>query len=579
LNGGPWGLRRRVPDDLRPIIGKREIWVSYGTDSFVTAKQRHHREMAVIDALFADARKRLATGPEAVGIGLKEASRLAQATAEDIHHAARAWFHGEERRLLDRWRRAGSHDGGATVDREDGLHALHDDQAAVHGRGGEEWAAEEARRELAARGLTLPPGSLFVEAAEAFHTAAKEAVDRAVQRWAGLPMEPPRDRRFADLTAGSPAPTPPPAAVTLEQLIDAFMTAPERTRMAPKTRVKYTGFRRVLCGLIGAETRAAAITRDDCRRAQALLLALPANAAQRYPNLDAKRAVEAAQRDGVRPMNPKTVGNHLDFLASVFKWGLKERVIRIADGNPAEGLNIATSKTVTANGERRRPFTTAELSTIFGRPLFTGCKDDDNGYDMPGPNRPRRGRFWVPLLGVFAGLRLNEACQLRVEDVREVEGVPLIYVRADAEGQRLKTEAAERRVPVHPELVRLGFLHLVSRQRAAGQDRLFPDLLPGKLGNYSDRFSKWFGRFLEKAGITARGVVFHSFRHTFRDRMREAGIPREVADVIGGWKHAGTAESEGDRYGAGLSAATLAEHVGRITFPNLDLSHLYPENG
>lgn len=575
LNGGPWGLRRRVPDDLRPIIKKREIWVSYGTDSFAAAKQRHHREMAIVDALFADARQRLAAGEESPGITRKEAARLAQATVDDIHHAARAWFHDEEKRLLERWRAAGSHDGGTAVEREDGLHALQDDQAAVHGPGGEEWAAEEARRALAARNLALPPGALFAEAVEAFHAAAKEAVDRAVQRWAGLPPEPPRDARFADVTAGSPAPTPPPPAVTLDGLIDAYMAAPERARLAPKTTAKYAGFRRVLCDLLGADTRAATITREDCRRAQAVLLALPANAAQRYPDLDAKRAAEAAQRDGVKPMHPKTVGNHLDFLASVFKWGLKERVIRMGDGNPAEGLNIATVKTVTASGEKRRPFEPAELTAIFARPLFTGCKDDDNGYDTPGPNRPRRGRFWVPLLGLFAGLRLNEACQLRVDDVREVDGVPVIYVRAEADGQRLKTQAAERRVPVHPELVRIGFLHLVSRQRAAGHDRLFPELPAGKLGNYSDPFSKWFARFLEKAGVTARGVVFHSFRHTFRDRMTEAGIPDSVADLLGGWSSPGS-KSEGSRYGEGGSIRFLADHVARIVHPGLDLSHLYP---
>lgn len=121
-NGGPWGLRRRVPNDLRPIIKKREIWVAYGTDSFVEAKRRHHREMAVVDALFADPRKRLAAGQDSPGITRKEAARLAQATVDDIHHAARAWFHDEEKRLLERWRATGCDDVGSALEREEGLH-------------------------------------------------------------------------------------------------------------------------------------------------------------------------------------------------------------------------------------------------------------------------------------------------------------------------------------------------------------------------------------------------------------------------------------------------------------------------
>ncbi|WP_340643601.1 site-specific integrase [Roseococcus suduntuyensis] len=578
LNGGPWGLRRRVPDELRPIIGKREIWVSYKTDSFADAKRRHHREMAVVDALFEDARKRLASGGDPSSIARKEAARIAQATVEDIHHAARAWFHAEEGRLLDRWRRAGSHDGGTAVEREDGLHALQDNQAAIHGPAGEEWAAEAAQKAFAARNLTLPPGALFAEAVEAFHAAAKEAVDRAVQRWGGRPVEPPRDRRFADVTAGSPAPVPPPPAVTLRALCDAYLNDPERADISPKTRVKYVGSLRLLCDLIGEDRRADSITREDCRRVRTVLLTYPTNAVQRYPGLTARQVAEAAARDGVPPMSAKTLRHHLDILATLFRWGEKEKVIRLPDGNPAVGLQATTAKNVTARkGEDRRPFTPAELTAIFKAPLYIGCENDEEGYHLPGPNHPRRGRFWVPLLGLYAGLRLNEACQLLTADVEEVDGVHVIHVRATTEGQRLKTKAAERRIPVHPELQRIGFLHLVSRQRLAGEVRLFPDLRAGKLGNYSDPFSKWFARFLDKVGVKAPGAVFHSFRHGFRDRMTEAGIPDSVADLLGGWTAPGR-KSEGGRYGEGGSVRFLAEHVARITYPGLNLDHLHLSN-
>ena len=174
-------------------------------------------------------------------------------------------------------------------------------------------------------------------------------------------------------------------------------------------------------------------------------------------------------------------------------------------------------------------------------------------------------------------MRLNEACQLRAADVAEDDGVPVIYVRASADGQRLKTPAAERRIPVHPELVRLGFLDFVAAQREAGHERLFPDLPAGALGNYSDPYSKWFARLLTKAGVTSAGAVFHSFRHGWRDRLRAAEVPRDVADELGGW----VSQGEGQRYGAGFPDGVLADHLGRIAYPGLDLSHLVPaaENG
>ena len=48
-----WGLRRRVPDDLRPVIGKTEVWVFYGAVSYAKAKAMHPSEMAKVEQRFA----------------------------------------------------------------------------------------------------------------------------------------------------------------------------------------------------------------------------------------------------------------------------------------------------------------------------------------------------------------------------------------------------------------------------------------------------------------------------------------------------------------------------------------------
>ena len=573
LNGGPWGFRRRVPDDIRAVIGKREIWKSYKTDDHAKARKMHNREMAVVDAMFVEARRKLA---EANGASVQPGATpvLVVAAEEDIRAAALAWFHAQERKSAAE-DRAGLHPtpGASSPDPDDMLATLGTDEAALEGERGRQWAEKAARDALARYGFNLPEGELRALAADLMQRAALETVRRSVRRWSGGVGEIAHDADFAGITAASPAPPAPQSpGLTFKALADAYLAAPERVGISPKTKLKYEGMSRVLGDLLGAGTVAATITREECRKAQAALMKLPANAAQRYPGLDAKQAVEAAQRDGTAPMHPKSVGNHLDLLAALYRWGIRERLVRMPEGNPAEGLNAATAKNVTAASgtERRRPFTNEELRAIFAQPVFTGCKDDENGYDKPGPNRPRRGRFWVPLLGLWAGMRLNEACQLRAADVAEIDGVPMLYVRASADGQRLKTSAAERRIPVHPELVRLGFLDFVAAQRKAGHERLFPELPAGALGNYSDPYSKWFARLLTKAGVTSAGAVFHSFRHGWRDRLREAGVPRDVADALGGW----ASQGQGQHYGAGFSARVLAEHIGRVAYPGLDLSRL-----
>jgi integrase len=147
----------------------------------------------------------------------------------------------------------------------------------------------------------------------------------------------------------------------------------------------------------------------------------------------------------------------------------------------------------------------------------------------------------------------------------------VIVVRPDLEnGTRLKTKAARRIVPVHPELSRIGFVGFADDQRRAGQPRLFPELKRDRRGSYADHFQRWANRFLESAGAKGPRQSFHSFRHTWRDALREAGVPRDAVLALGGWK----AQSVDEAYGGGLRPSTLARELAKVAYPGLDLRHL-----
>jgi integrase len=168
-------------------------------------------------------------------------------------------------------------------------------------------------------------------------------------------------------------------------------------------------------------------------------------------------------------------------------------------------------------------------------------------------------------------LRLEEACQLHVADVSAEDGVPCIMVKP-GDGKQLKSKAAVRRVPVHPILVRAGFLSFVDEARKTGRTMLFDSLRRGcpdkRLGYY---WTKWFGEYRRAVGIAAQGVDFHAFRHSFTTALEEADVSRAIIDQLTG--HEGTGETS--RYTKALSVAKLHAAVQKVKYGKLTLTHLH----
>jgi len=359
------------------------------------------------------------------------------------------------------------------------------------------------------------------------------------------------------------------AGKTLREVFELHQSDPSKVRTL-KTALAYANTFEVIGSVIDLDTPICNISRDDCRRLLDTLRWVPSNSTKRYPKLNIVQAAEMAKRKKLTStLNPATINAYLNRLSSVLNFAMNEGLI---DRNPTRGLKVADP--VRAR-DKRLPFSPQQLQRIFNAPLYRGCLNDEAGYATPGPDRPRRGRFWVPLIGLFSGMRLNEICQLDVADIQEIEGIPCFHVRPDSSaksGKRLKTEASERLVPLHPTLLGIGFMAYVEAQRAKGAAKLFPDLRRSTTGYYSDPFSKWFRRFLVATGANGPRTCFHSFRHSFRDALRAARVDHQVALALGGWSPGGSAVADG--YGKGHSVTALFDCVRAITYPDLDLSHL-----
>lgn len=199
-----------------------------------------------------------------------------------------------------------------------------------------------------------------------------------------------------------------------------------------------------------------------------------------------------------------TVNNRLRKLSSFLNWCKANGYVK---DNPLSGLKMMTG----AAKDARLSFEHEDLRKLL----------DLNLLRIEARNHP--WRYWLPLLGRFTGARLEELCQLHIGDLAPVQGIRCIRIDDNREGQNLKNANSRRFIPIHPELIKLGLLDYVETIKATDAARLFPELEPtrGKLGHAP---SKWFGRYKTKLGITDPKKTFHSYRHTFIDELREAGV-------------------------------------------------------
>jgi hypothetical protein len=337
-----------------------------------------------------------------------------------------------------------------------------------------------------------------------------------------------------DLTTNGGAKSP-----TVGEMLRRFAKAQRDANRSAGTQMTYEIPARIMREVLGEPTPVAETTTEDVEKLCDLLQQFPKNVAQRYPGLTLRQAIEDAKRRGdVQRLSGKTLENYFNNIVTIFNFAVEKRLI---SHNPAKGRWLR--QRFSAPKHQRKPkFTIDQLNQLFRAPLYTGCKNDDSGYAVAGPNKPRRGRFWVSLLSLFHGLRLNETAQLYTEDVKKVAGIDYLAIRQEREDgskcdKRLKTKQSKRDVPLHPELKRIGFLQFVeARRKDHTSPRLFPELSAGSTGYFSNSFSKWFARFLESTIGDSTGASFHSFRHQFRDATRAARLGVESVARLAGWE-------------------------------------------
>ena len=265
------------------------------------------------------------------------------------------------------------------------------------------------------------------------------------------------------------------------------------------------------------------VTPNNARDFKKIISSLPKyrNQSPRYRGLTIKQILSL---DGVEGQEPKNINKLIYRVRVFFKW-LKNNYSEYVPQNHFDGLSIQEKKF----DKPRDIFTNKELHKIFDTTPFL-----NNTIRNP-HRRNKLASYFVPIIAIHTGMRLEEICQLRLEDVYKEGTVDIIRVTISKE-TKLKTVTSQRIVPIHENLKRVGFLEYCNYMKKQKKERVFWDLTKSRDG-YGRNIGRYFMEYLRKVGVYEfQSKVFHSLRHTFITTLLQNGVREEVVNGLCGHK-------------------------------------------
>ena len=279
---------------------------------------------------------------------------------------------------------------------------------------------------------------------------------------------------------------------------------------------------------------------------------LPKNSSKlpQYKDKDFHELVKMEVKDTI---SDTTVNKHLTHLSSFMDWSKRHGYSNL---NPFQGLKI--KRNISAR-DAIDPFSEQELKVLFFKHTY---------LDQTNVENKKYAYYWVPLISLFSGMRLNEICSLYIDNVREISGNHRekrwcfdILEELNRPQKKLKNLSSIRVVPIHETLLDLGLIDFIKLLKSVKypnrewkEKRLFEELPFGE-GSFARNVSRWWNsRYLPKHDLKTPKKNFHSLRHTVSNHLKQKGVePHFINELLG--------HSQGnidlDRYGKGYNPDIL----------------------
>ncbi len=315
-------------------------------------------------------------------------------------------------------------------------------------------------------------------------------------------------------------------------------TAEKQSNWTDKTKMEVAGVFRLLVDILG-DVEVSTITRPMLIQLRSSLLKVPPNFYKKNPGKSAKEVTGSPTESGI---SSKSVNKHMSRIGSLLKYCQEQGMIT---SNPATELQIVDKQRV---DQERSAYSVSDIKKIIS--------------NLPSATE-RPERYWIPLIGLYSGMRLAEICQLHLEDIIKVDGCWCFDIN-DASNKQLKNDASVRVIPVHPKLIELGLIRYYESVRESNNPRLWMNLSYIHLHGYTNTFGKWYQRYNREYVTDDPKKVFHSMRHLFTDTLKQAGVQDTlISELVG---HSTSGSMTMGRYGKRYQPKVLLEALEKLDY-------------
>ncbi|MBN7287939.1 tyrosine-type recombinase/integrase [Campylobacter curvus] len=299
------------------------------------------------------------------------------------------------------------------------------------------------------------------------------------------------------------------------------------------------------------------IKRDDLLNFRNVLLQLPTKLSQNslYKDKSLDEIIALAKD---RPkISKSTIKKYIVRVSEFFKYCYDSDYI---DKNPAIDLQININQDDVTN---KNPYEDSDVNAL----LDIVSKIRSSG-DTKSQRISKDELFFVTHIAAYSGMRLNEIIQLNTDDIVEKYNIVCFSLNTKIDvktgkSKTLKTRNSVRIVPIHSKLNSIGLFEFIeNKKKLARKCGKAVRLFSCDNKDFSEYFRKKINTKVIKNGDKTR--TFHSFRHTFINKLIQSGQRVEhIAALVG---HEQQYKITMNTYGEPVTPKILKDLVEEVNF-------------